>query len=151
MRRPRSKRTGLGGSDYDRVSTDRLASSGGWDIVNVDSSSEGSDVDNDSGGSSNIYSFLFGPSSPSVPATASERRDRRAYPRLAGDRSSGLGLDIAGDTGLGMSGYLPLDLTYLAGLTGWSQHQQQRSNNVDGWDDDGDSNASRYLRQNPHT
>ena len=55
-----------------------------------------------------------------------------------------------GNMGLGMGNYLPVDLTYLASLTGWSQHQQQRSNNVDGWDDD-DSNASRCCGRNPHT
>ena len=140
MRRPRSKRTGLGGVDYDRDSSDRLTASGGWEIVNDDSSSDGSDADNE-GGSGNMFSFLFGSTASPLPG----RRGRRGFPRSAGDRSSGLGLDTAGG---GIGGYLPLDLTYITGLTGWSQQQQQRGNNADGWDDN-DSDASRYSGTNP--
>ena len=150
VRRPKSSRTGLGGID-DRASTNQLTASGGWDIVNDGSSSDGSndDYEGGGGGGGDIYSFLFGPSSSSAAAaampTAAAGLGRRGYPRRAGDRSSGLGIDIAGGStsmDMGMGGYLPLDLSYLAGLTGWPQQQQQRSNNADGWDDD-DSNASR--------
>ena len=159
MRRSSSKRAagrGAAAVDYELLSTDRLKSSRGWDIVNDGSSSDGSDVDRDGGvgGSGDIYSFLFGPlSSSATPtaatATATERRGRGGYSRLARDHISGLGLDIAGNTGMGsIDSYLPLDLSYLAGLTGWSQ---QRSNNADGWDDDDDSNASRYCRRKPHS
>ena len=141
MRRPKDKRTGLGGLD-DNVSNRHLTSSGGWDIVNEDSdSSDGSVIDDEGGGgSSDIYSYLFGPSSTSAIPKA---KQGRGY-RLAGDRNSGLGTGITSDMGMGMGGSLPVGLHYLVGLTGWPQQQEQRNNNnLDGWDDD-DSNASRY-------